>query len=148
MPSLQEQCTDCSSTSHSSIYIRVIRGSVSAILVRATSNYGTLSSQTTCPQSAVRRDDHTLTQRSAVPVPPQRKPAKRNEKLSCQRFLARQEFGNLWTLRDPQPSDSFIYLYLTLEVFQTSVCSPDSLYSYRVVLSPQKPAESLLERRK
>ena len=35
------------------------------------------------------------------------------------KFLARQEFGNLWTLRDPQPSDSSIYLYLTLEVFQT-----------------------------
>ena len=36
-----------------------------------------------------------------------------------EKFLARQEFGNLWTLRDPQPSDSSIYLYLTLEVFQT-----------------------------
>ena len=33
--------------------------------------------------------------------------------------VARQEFGNLWTLRGPQPSDSSIYLYLTLEVFQT-----------------------------
>ena len=31
----------------------------------------------------------------------------------------RQEFGNLWTLRDLQPSDSSIYLYLTLEVFLT-----------------------------
>ena len=32
-------------------------------------------------------------------------------------YLVRQEFGNLWTLRDLQPSDSSIYLYLTLEVF-------------------------------
>ena len=35
----------------------------------------------------------------------------------CGVGFVRQGFGNLWTLRDLQPSDSSIYLYLTLEVF-------------------------------
>ena len=34
-------------------------------------------------------------------------------------FLVRQGIDNLWTLRDPQPLDSSIYLYLTLEVGPT-----------------------------
>ena len=35
------------------------------------------------------------------------------------KFLVRQGIDNLWTLRDPQPLDSSIYLYLTLEVGPT-----------------------------